>query len=68
MTDPEAGGRPPGRGRMPWPTLVVLGLALFGAITLVQFVIGAAFTLAKLLIMVAIVAVLVVFFRGPPDT
>ncbi len=68
MTDPEAGDRPPERRRMPWPTLVVLGLALFGAITLVQFVIGAAFTLAKLLIIVAIVAVLVMFFRGPPNT
>ena len=53
---------------MPWPTLVILGLALFGAITLVQFVIGAAFTVAKLLIILAIVAALVVFFRGPPDT
>ncbi len=52
---------------MPWPTLVILGLALFGAITLVQFVIGAAFTLAKLLIILAIVAALVVFFRGPPE-
>jgi hypothetical protein len=66
MSDPEGTDRPAGRRRMPWPTLVVLGLALFGAISLVQFVVGAAFTLAKLLIIVAIVAVLVVFFRGPP--
>jgi len=67
MTDPEAGDRQPDRRRMPWPTLVVLGLALFGAITLVQFVIGAAFTLAKLLIIVVIVVGLVMFFRGPPS-
>ncbi len=52
---------------MPWPTLVILGLALFGAISLFQFVIGAAFTLAKLLIIVAVVAAVVVFFRGPPE-
>lgn len=53
--------------RPSWPVLVVGGLAVFGAVTLVQFVIGAAFTLAKLLIIAGIVAVLVVFFRGPPE-
>lgn len=67
MSDPEGSDRPAERRRMPWPTLVILGLALFGAISLVQFVIGAAFTLAKLLIIVGIVAVLVLFFRGPPE-
>ena len=53
--------------RVPWPTLVVIGLALFGAITLVQWVLGFAFSLAKLLIVIGIVAVLVLFTRGPPD-
>jgi hypothetical protein len=52
---------------MPWPTVIIGGLALFGAITLVQWVLGFAFTLAKLLIVVGIVAVLVLFTRGPPD-
>jgi len=66
MSDTEGTDRSAERRRMPWPTLIILGLALFGAISLVQFVIGAAFTLAKLLIIVAIVAALVVFFRGPP--
>ncbi len=55
------------RSRSPWPIVIVGGLALFGAITLVQFLLGLAFTLAKLLIVVAVVAVVVVFFRGPPD-
>lgn len=67
MSEPERSERSAERRRMPWPTLVILGLALFGAISLVQFVIGAAFTLAKLLIIVGIVAVLVLFFRGPPE-
>lgn len=62
MSDQEVVGR-----RVPWPTVIVLGLAAFGAITLVQFILGLAFTLAKLLIVVGIVAVLAVFFRGPPD-
>ncbi len=53
--------------RISWPVVVVGGLALFGAITLVQWILGFAFTLAKLLIVVGIVAALVVFFRGPPD-
>jgi hypothetical protein len=66
MTDPGADPKPPSR-RMPWPMVIVLGLALLGAITLVQFVLGLAFTLAKLLIVIGIVAVLVIFFRGPPD-
>jgi hypothetical protein len=52
---------------MPWTMLVVGGLALFGAITLVQWVLGFAFSLAKLLIVVGIVAVVVLFTRGPPD-
>jgi uncharacterized membrane protein YecN with MAPEG domain len=56
-----------GPRRIPWPTLVVGGLALFGAITLVQWVLGFAFTVAKLLIVVGIVAVVVLFTRGPPE-
>jgi hypothetical protein len=63
VPEPEA-AHPP---RISWPTLVVGGLALFGAITLVQWVLGLAFTLAKLLIVVGIVAVVVLFTRGPPD-
>ena len=47
--------------------LVVGALAVFGAITLVQFVLSIAFNLTRLLIIGAIVAVGVVFFRGPPD-
>ena len=65
MPEREADDRP--RQRVPWPTIVVIGLALFGAITLVQFILGLAFTLAKLLIVAGIVAVLVMFFRGPRD-
>ena len=62
MSDQEAPAR-----RIPWPTVIVLGLAVFGAITLVQFVLGLAFTVGKLVIIGAVVAVLVLFFRGPPD-
>lgn len=47
--------------------IIVVGLAVFGAITLVQWVIGLAFTLTKLLVLVGIIALLSVFFRGPPD-
>jgi uncharacterized membrane protein YecN with MAPEG domain len=63
VPDPEAADPP----RIRWPMLVVGGLALFGAITLVQWVLGFAFTLAKVLIVVGIVAVVVLFTRGPPD-
>lgn len=63
MPDPETADPP----RISWPMLVVGGLALFGAITLVQWVLGFAFTLAKVLIVVGIVAVVVLFTRGPPD-
>ncbi len=62
MTDQEAPAR-----RIKWPTIIVVGLAVFGAITLVQWVIGLAFTLTKLLVLVGIIALLAVFFRGPPD-
>jgi hypothetical protein len=62
VSDQEAPPR-----RIPWPTIIVLGLAVFGAISLVNFVLGLAFTLARLLIVVAIVALAVLFFRGPPD-
>jgi hypothetical protein len=62
VSDQEAPAR-----RIPWPTIIVLGLAVFGAISLVQFVLGLAFTLARLLILVVIVAVIAMFFRGPPD-
>jgi hypothetical protein len=40
---------------------------VFGAFSLVQLVLGLAFTVGKLLIVAAIVALGVVFFRGPPD-
>lgn len=55
------------RQRSHWPVIIVGALAVFGAITLVQWVIGFAFGLAKLLIVLAIIAVGVLFFRGPPD-
>jgi hypothetical protein len=55
------------RSRNPWPVVIVGGLAVFGAISLVQFLLGLAFTLGKLLIVAGIVALGVVFFRGPPD-
>lgn len=53
--------------RPSWPVLVVGGLAVFGAVSLVQLVIGLAFTVGKLALLVGIVALGVVFFRGPPD-
>jgi len=62
VDDQEAPAR-----RISWPTLIFWGLAAFGAITLVQWVLSIAFTLIRLLIVVGIVAVLVMFFRGPPD-
>jgi len=55
------------RQRSHWPVIIVGALAVFGAITLVQWVIGFAFGLAKLLIVLAIIAAGVLFFRGPPD-
>jgi hypothetical protein len=64
MTEREEVGR---SSRISWPVVIVGALALFGAITLVQWILGLAFTLAKLLIVVGIVALAVVFFRGPPD-
>jgi hypothetical protein len=55
------------RSRSPWPILVIGGLAVFGAISLVQWILGLAFTLGKLLIVAAVVVLGVVYFRGPPD-
>jgi hypothetical protein len=65
VDDQEA--RPRRSRRIGWPTLVLWGLAAFGAITLVQFVVGIVFSLTRLLLLVGIIAVAVVFFRGPPD-
>jgi len=62
VSDQEAPAR-----RISWPTLILWGLAAFGAIALVQWVLGVVFTIARLLIVVGIVAALVLFFRGPPD-
>jgi K+ transporter len=62
VSDQEAPAR-----RISWPTLIVVGLAAFGAITLVQWVLSIAFSLVRLAIVVGIVAALVMFFRGPPD-
>ncbi len=69
MSDMERRGEVPERRslRPSWPVLVVGGLAVFGAVSLVQLVIGLAFTVGKLAILVGIVALGVVFFRGPPD-
>jgi hypothetical protein len=50
-----------------WPTIVLIGLAIFGAISAVQLVIGLVFSITRILVLVGIVAVLVLFFRGPPD-
>ncbi len=55
------------RSRSPWPVIIVGALALFGAITLVQWVFSFLFTLGKVLVVLAVVALAVVFTRGPPD-
>ena len=47
--------------------VIVGGLALFGALSLVHWVLGFVFGLVKLVIVVAIVAAAVLLVRGPPD-
>ncbi len=64
MDDREALDRP---GRNPWPVIIVGALAVLGAFTIVQWVFGFVFSLARLAIIVAIIAAVVIFFRGPPD-
>lgn len=64
MTEPEAAPR----RRTNWPTILLVGLAIFGAISLVQWIIGLVFGITKLLVFVGIIALLVLFFRGPPDS
>jgi len=63
VTEPEAAPR----RRLNWPTIILVGLAIFGAISLVQWIIGLVFGITRLLVFVGILAVLVLFFRGPPD-
>jgi hypothetical protein len=46
--------------------VVVAGLAVVGAVSIVSWVLGAVFTLARLALVVVLVAAVVVFFRGPP--
>ena len=53
--------------RIRWPVVVVGALALLGAFTLIQWVLGTVFTLARLAILGVIVVAVVLFFRGPPD-
>ena len=64
MDDREALDRP---RRSHWPVIIVGALALLGAFTIVQWVFGFVFSLARLAIIVAIIAAVVLFFRGPPD-
>jgi hypothetical protein len=64
MTDREV---PERTRRISWPVVIVGALAVYGAITLVGWVLSLAFTLTKLLVLAGIVAVLAIFFRGPPD-
>lgn len=53
------------RPRLPLAAILVIGaLALFGAITLVQWVLGAVFGLVKLLIVVAIVVAVLYAVMG----
>jgi hypothetical protein len=47
--------------------VVILGLALYGAFALVRLVLGLFVTIGSLLIVVAVIAAAVMFFRGPPD-
>lgn len=63
MPDREAPDRP---GRV-WPVILVGALALFGTITLVQWVFGFLFGIVKLAIVVAVVVAVVLLVRGPPD-
>jgi hypothetical protein len=42
------------RPSFPWVSIVLVGLAIFGAIALTQFVLGALFGLVKVVIVVAI--------------
>jgi len=53
--------------RIRWPVVVVGALALLGAFTLIQWVLGTVFTLARLAILGVIVVAVILFFRGPPD-
>jgi uncharacterized membrane-anchored protein len=55
------------RSGSPWLMVIVGGLALFGALSLVHWVLGFVFGLVKLVIVVAIVAAAVLLVRGPPD-
>jgi hypothetical protein len=43
------------RPRFPWPTLVVGGLAIFGAIALVKWVVGTVIFFAEMAVLVVIV-------------
>lgn len=53
------------------PVVVIGGLALFGAISLVKFAINMIFSLAGVILVVAIVGgiawILVKGYKGPPD-
>lgn len=55
------------RSRSTWPVVVVAGLAIVGAVSIVSWILGAVFTLARLALVVVLVAAVVIFFRGPPD-
>lgn len=62
---PMAAREVPDRSGSPWPVIIIGGLALFGAISLVQWVFGFLFGLAKVAIVIAIVAAAVLLVRGP---
>jgi hypothetical protein len=64
MTDREV---PERTRRISWPVVIVGALAVYGAITLFGWVVSFAFSLTRLLVLAGIVAVLAIFFRGPPD-
>jgi membrane protein required for beta-lactamase induction len=50
-----------------WPVVIIAALALFGAVSLVHWVLGFVFGLVKLAIVILIVVAAVLLFRGPPD-
>jgi hypothetical protein len=56
----------PERSGLPIGAVVLIGaLALFGAVTLVQWALGFVFGLVKLAIVVAVVVAVVYLVRGP---
>jgi hypothetical protein len=64
MTDREV---PQRTRRISWPVIIVVALAVYGAIALVGRLLSIFTSLTTLLVLAAVVVVGAIFFRGPPD-